>query len=86
MELLSIICTMGLAAIDESLDRLLATMSLMPDWNGLGYMMGLAKAVGIAIALGVGSYECWMMMLGRRGMDVMKILRIIIISIYASSG
>jgi len=77
---------MGLAAIDESLDRLLATMSLMPDWNGLGYMMGLAKAVGIAIALGVGSYECWMMMLGRRGMDVMKILRIIIISICISQS
>jgi hypothetical protein len=29
----------------------------------------------------MGSYECWMMMLGRRGMDVMKLARIIGLSL-----
>jgi len=35
-------------------------------------------------ALCVGFYERWMMMLGRRGMDVMKLLRIVGISICIS--
>ena len=33
------------------------------------------------LALCMGSYECWMMMLGRRGMDVMKLARIIGLSL-----
>lgn len=45
----------------------------------------MAKGVGASIAIGIGSYECWMMMLGRRGIDVMKILRIIIISLCITS-
>lgn len=39
--------------------------------------MNYARALGLLFALCVGSYECWMMMLGRRGMDVMKLLRIV---------
>lgn len=66
---------MGLPAIDESLQHLLAAFESMPSF--MGSTMGMAKSIGCAIALCVGSYECWMMMLGRRGMDVMKILRII---------
>lgn len=73
--------TMGLPAIDESLDRLLVAMEVFPNVAVLGNAMSFARALGLCLALCVGSYECWMMMLGRRGMDVMKLLRIIGISL-----
>lgn len=77
--LTDILCTMGLPSVDESLNKLLEVMSAMP--KSLGTTQGIATTVGACIALGIGSYEAWMMMLGRRGMDVMKILRIVILSI-----
>ena len=80
MDLLSIICTMGLPTIEESMSNLVEAMADFPD-NLLGSTEGMAKIIGAGIALGVGSYESWMMMIGRRGIDVMKILRILIISI-----
>ena len=86
MTLLSILCTMGLPAIDESLDRLLVAMEAFPNVAILGNTIGFARMLGLLLALCVGSYECWMMMLGRRGMDVMKLLRIIGISISISSS
>lgn len=76
--LMNILCTMGLPSVDESLTNLLNAMNQMPA--SLGSTAGIAKMIGCGIALGVGSYEAWMMMLGRRGIDVMKILRIIILS------
>lgn len=84
MTLLSILCTMGLPAIDESLDRLLVAMEAFPNVAILGNTIGFARVLGLLLALCVGSYECWMMMLGRRGMDVMKLLRIIGISMCIS--
>lgn len=86
MTLLSILCTMGLPAIDESLDRLLVAMEAFPNVAILGNTIGFARVLGLLLALCVGSYECWMMMLGRRGMDVMKLLRIIGISMCISSS
>ncbi len=86
MTLLSILCTMGLPAIDESLDRLLVAMEAFPNVAILGNTIGFARVLGLLLALYVGSYECWMMMLGRRGMDVMKLLRIIGISMCISSS
>lgn len=86
MTLLSILCTMGLPAIDESLDRLLVAMEAFPNVAILGDTISFARMLGLLLALCVGSYECWMMMLGRRGMDVMKLLRIIGISICISSS
>lgn len=86
MTLLSILCTMGLPAIDESLDRLLVAMEAFPNVAILGSTIGFARMLGLLLALCVGSYECWMMMLGRRGMDVMKLLRIVGISICISSS
>jgi hypothetical protein len=68
---------MGLPSIDESLEKLLAAMSSAKAGSSLGYLTYTAKALGTLIALCMGSYEAWMMMLGRRGMDVMKILRIV---------
>lgn len=80
MELLSIICSFGLETIDSNLIEILNEMSKAKP-TFIESFIGIARIVGCCIALGIGSYECWMMMLGRRGMDVMKILRIIIISI-----
>ena len=75
---------MGLPSIDESLDKLLVAMETFPNVAVLGDAVGLARIIGLCLALCVGSYECWMMMLGRRGMDVMKLLRIVGISICIS--
>ena len=81
MNLLFIPLTIGLPAIDESLEKLLTAMETFPNVAVLGDAVSMAKALGLCLALCVGSYECWMMMLGRRGMDVMKLLRIIGISL-----
>lgn len=86
MNLLFIPLTIGLPAIDESLEKLLTTMETFPNVAVLGDAVSMAKALGLCLALCVGSYECWMMMLGRRGMDVMKLLRIIGISLCISSS
>ena len=84
MTLLSILCTMGLPSIDDSLDKLLVAMETFPNVAVLGDAVSLARIIGLLLALCVGSYECWMMMLGRRGMDVMKLFRIVGISICIS--
>ena len=73
--------TMGLPAIDESLMRLLTAMETFPKSAVLGSAVSFAKMLGLLLALCMGSYECWMMMLGRRGMDVMKLARIIGLSL-----
>lgn len=77
---------MGLPAIDQSLDKLLVAMEAFPNVAILGDTISFARMLGLILALCVGSYECWMMMLGRRGMDVMKLLRIIGISMCISSS
>ena len=76
----------SLPAIDESLDKLLVAMETFPNVAVLGDAVGMARVIGLCLALCVGSYECWMMMLGRRGMDVMKLFRIVGISICISSS
>lgn len=86
MTLLSILCTMGLPAIDQSLDKLLVAMEAFPNVAILGDTISFARMLGLVLALCIGSYECWMMMLGRRSMDVMKLLRIIGISMCISSS
>ena len=86
MQLSAVLMTIGLPAIDESLDKLLVAMETFPNVAVLGDAVGLARIIGLLLALCVGSYECWMMMLGRRGMDVMKLLRIVGISICISSS
>ena len=69
--------TMGLPVIDKSLAELMNVMKTPPT-NGLfREMTNMGSGLGICFALCVGSYECWMMILGRRGIDVMNILRII---------
>lgn len=84
MNMLFIPLTIGLPAIDESLDKLLVAMETFPNVAVLGDAVSMARVIGLCLALCVGSYECWMMMLGRRGMDVMKLLRIVGISMCIS--
>lgn len=81
MDLGMILCAYGFETIDENLENLIQNMATFPESGLIGQIQGYAKIIALLIAMGVGAYECWMMMLGRRGMDVMKILRIIIISI-----
>ena len=73
--------TMGLPAVDQSLMKLLEAMETFPKSAVLFNAVSIAKTLGLLLALCMGSYECWMMMLGRRGMDVMKLLRIAALSI-----
>lgn len=76
--------TIGLPFIDDNMGNIVTALGLAGPKFGL---LDLAKNLAVCLALGVGSYEAYMMMLGRRGMDVMKILRIIIISLcIANSG
>ena len=82
MYISDIFLTMGLPAIDESLDKLLVAMETFPKSAVLGDTVGYARVIGLCLALCVGSYEAWMMMLGRRVMDIMKILRIIGLHLY----
>lgn len=49
-----------------------------------GFIMSISKSIGLALALCVGSYECYQMILGRKGLDVMKLVRILGISICIS--
>ena len=76
--------TMGLPAIDDSLDGIL---SAMKNFNlaGAGTLITYSKVLGQTLCICVGGYECWMMILGRRGIDVIKILRIIGISLCITS-
>lgn len=73
-------CVMGLPVISDSLNALIEAMAKYPGNSGLGIIMDWAKMIGLCIALGVGGNECFQMMLGRRGLDVMKLLHIVIIS------
>ena len=86
MYISDIFLTMGLPAIDESLDKLLVAMETFPKSAVLGDTVSYARVIGLCLALCVGSYEAWMMMLGRRVMDIMKILRIIGLSICITSS
>lgn len=81
MNISGLFLTMGLPAIDQSLEKLLVAMETFPKSALLGDTVGYARMIGLCLALCVGSYECWMMMLGRRTMDVMKLLRIVGLSL-----
>ena len=86
MDAMDILLTMGLPSIDESLDKLLVAMEAFPKSAVLGDTVAYARIIGLCLALCVGSYECWMMMLGRRAMDVMKLARIIALSMCITSS
>ena len=86
MSVTDLFLTLGLPSIDESLDKLLVAMESFPKSAILGSAIGYARVIGLCLALCVGSYECWMMMLGRRAVDVMKLLRIVALSMCITSS
>lgn len=76
MDVSSILCW---AWMDESLEGVFNTISNLS--TTFGDASGVAKALAAVIALIVGAGEAYLMMIGRRGIDVMKLLRIVIISV-----
>ena len=67
--------TMGLPTLDPVMTSVLDYIHQHALF--LGSWGGFAKSLGLILAMCVTSYECWMMMLGRRGIDVMKLFRIV---------
>ena len=55
MQLSAVLLTIGLPAIDESLDKLLVAMETFPNVAVLGDAVGLARIIGLLLALCVGS-------------------------------
>lgn len=72
---------MGLEPIDQHLYSIIAYLNSHYDLVALSYVKSLSKVLGCAFALCMASYESYMMILGRRGIDVLRILRIIGFSI-----
>lgn len=79
-----ITCSFGWSWLDQNLDSLTAAMSNMPAQ--FGSLVGLGRTLGAILALCIGAYEAYQMMLGKRGLDVMKILRIILVSLAITSS
>lgn len=78
----TLICDAGLAAINDSMDSLLVAMRQNP-FEGSS-IASLARVLGACFALMTGAYECYMMMLGKRMADVMKLGRILLFSVLIS--
>lgn len=74
---------MGLPIIDQNLENLITQLSVT-DTFAISEMQSLAKTLGLMFALIVASYECWMMILGKRGLNVLKLLRIVGLSMCIS--
>ncbi len=74
--MIDLFLSIGYPLIDQSLDKLLQHMVNPPTNYLFSQMLAMARSIGTSLAIGVGAYEAWMMILGRRGMDVMKLLRI----------
>lgn len=68
---------MGLEPIDQHLGAIIHELNERFDLVALEYIKSLSKVLGCAFAMCMASYESYMMILGRRGLDVMRILRII---------
>lgn len=56
--------TVGLSFIDENMGEIITALGNGGPQFGI---LGLARNLAILLALGVGAYESYMMMLGRRG-------------------
>lgn len=75
--MINLLLTMGLPAIDESLQELLTAMQSFPKALFFSQVLMWGKSIGLILALCAGANESYMMMLGRKGMDVLKLIRII---------
>ena len=66
---------MGIPAIDIALERIVSGIHSSTPADVVT-ITSLARVIGLIATLCVASYECWVMMLGRRSLDIFKILRI----------
>lgn len=76
MAITNLFLTMGLPVIDESLEDLLSAMQSMPKTLKVMSLVRYSKLLGSLLGICVMSYECWIMIMGRRVFDFFKLLRI----------
>ena len=76
MDITNLFLTMGLPVIDESLEDLLSAMQSMPKTLKVMSLVRYSKLLGSLLGICVMSYECWIMIMGRRVFDFFKLLRI----------
>ena len=76
MTITNLFLTMGLPVIDESLEDLLSAMQSMPKTLKVMSLVRYSKLLGSLLGICVMSYECWIMIMGRRVFDFFKLLRI----------
>lgn len=77
--------SMGIPAIDIALERVVSGIHSSTP-GGVVTITSIARIIGLIAALCVASYECWVMMLGRRSLDIFKILRIVGLSFCISGS
>lgn len=85
MTILNVFLSMGIPAIDAALESIVHGIHSSTPADVVT-ITSLARVIGLIAALCVASYECWVMMLGRRSLDIFKILRIVGLSLCISSS
>lgn len=85
MTILNVFLSMGIPAIDVALEKIVTQINHHTPGD-LMAITSIARVIGLIAALCVASYECWVMMLGRRSLDIFKILRIVGLSLCISSS
>ena len=76
LSIINLFLTMGVPPIDEHLHDIINAIRDY-DVGSLRNFQRFASVLGGAFALIMASYESYMMILGRRGIDVMRLLRIV---------
>lgn len=85
LSILNLFLSMGLPALDQHLQEIIAhTDAWTPP--ALNSLASFARVLGCALCLCMAAYESYMMILARRGIDVMKLLRIVGISLCISQS
>ena len=85
MTILNVFLSMGVPAIDVALEKIVTQINHHTPGD-LMAITSIARVIGLIAALCVASYECWVMMLGRRSLDIFKILRIVGLSFCISGS
>ena len=85
MTILNVFLSMGIPAIDAALESVVHGIHSKTPGDVVT-ITSIARVIGLLAALCVASYECWVMMLGRRSLDIFKILRIVGLSLCISSS
>lgn len=84
LSVLSQLLVMGLPTLDPVMNDVLTFIHTHALFLN-SFMVG-AKGLGLCLATCMVGYECWNMILGRRGIDVLRLLRIVGLAICISSA